>query len=172
MTHLSACLSSVVLLVLAPVAARAEDRVPAPTGEVVLEISGKITKTNAGDRLSLDLAQLRALPMVSVETATPATGDAVHVFEGIQAAVLLGLAGTEGTELRMTALDDYSVTAPIAGILAAGGVFALSMDGAPLDPEGFGPVWLLYDYDGLGPEKAAIVNDTMSPWALATIVVE
>ena len=53
----------------------------APTGPVILSVSGAIGVHNSGDTAVFDMAALEALPKSEIRTSTPWTG--VSTFEGV-----------------------------------------------------------------------------------------
>ena len=89
----------------------------APSGEVVLTVSGDVEVRNAPDGAALDLAALKRFPAREIRTTTD-WREGIQHFKGVSAvAVLEALGVTDGT-LTASAPDDYSVEIPMAGLRA------------------------------------------------------
>src|SRR5918912_2298538 len=78
----------------------------APSGPVVLSISGRINRSNAPGRADFDLAMLAALPQHEIVTHTP-WHSGVQSFSGPLLREVLAQAGAGGRMLVATALNDY-----------------------------------------------------------------
>jgi hypothetical protein len=136
-----ACLLAVV--VAAP--SFAED-FAAPTGEVLLTVTGKITAKNAGEALQLDRAQLDALPQTSFTTSTTWTSG-TPTFTGVLLKDLVAAVGATGTTITLTAANDYAITLSMADVADDAPLLAVLMDGQPMSLRDKGPIWLVYPYD-------------------------
>jgi hypothetical protein len=149
--------------------AAAADPLPAPTGPVLLTVSGAIEQTNAPGEARFDRAMLRSLGVATMRTTTPWT-DGVKTFEGVPLRAVLDRVGAHGTELRASALNDYQVTIPV-GDLAYGLLLATSVDGEVLTRRDKGPLWVIYPREGFG----VIQNyrtESRSIWQLYRIQVQ
>lgn len=118
----------------------------APVGEVILTLGGAVGQTNAEGRLQLDRGLLEGLPQHEFATSTIWT-DGVVIFRGVRLGDLLRSAGATGTTVTLTALNDYSISMPLADALADGPLLAFLMNGEPMSVRDKGPVWLVYPYD-------------------------
>lgn len=145
------------------------DKVPAPTGKVVLVIRGGTT-TNVGSELRLDLDQLDALE--SVEYAvddTLATGRRV-TFSGPLMSTVLELAGAEdATTMRVEALNDYAVDVPVSDAEDLPLMLATRMDGKRMSVARYGPTRFVYPTDGYGLDP--VVYEPRWIWQLRSIEV-
>ena len=150
-----------------PVAAAG--RLPAPQGEVILTASGRITATNAGDRALFDRDLLLAWGTDELRTTTPFT-DGPSLFAGVYASRLLDLLGASGTEVHALALNDYSVTIPVAELRALPVLLALERDGQPLAVRDRGPLWVIYPWSDF-PELDDRIHRQRSIWQLTAIEV-
>lgn len=130
------------------------------------------SKLKPGAEVSLDSAAMAAFDTVAVETTTDWDWhEGVQKFVGIPAPALLEKAGAAGTEVTLTAVDDYSVTFPVSDLEKYNAIFATSHNDTPLTAEDFGPLWLVFDYDSI-PKDERETFTARSVWALARITVE
>jgi len=149
-------------------AAFAQD-ISAPTGAVILSISGEIATTNVGDTLQFDLATLSGLGDTIIETSTIWT-DGVHVFQGVELATIAAVLGvTEGTFLA-AAINDYTVEIPISDAVEGGAMIAYLMNGEAMSVRDKGPLWVVYPYDSSAEFRTEIVY-SRSIWHLDRIEV-
>jgi hypothetical protein len=110
----------------APVVVRAAtlrpgERLPAPAGEAVLTLTGRLSAANHGRPVPLDLASVARLRQVEVHVYEPWVKQNLD-FRGVWLQDLLNAAGLAAgaTTLRITALDDYSVSLSLADVRAGG----------------------------------------------------
>lgn len=122
------------------------DDFAAPSGEVILTVSGMITATNAEGTLLLDQAHLAALPQNSFDTATPWT-EGTPRFQGVLVKDLIAAIGATGGTITLTALNDYQITMPVADVADDGPLLAYLQDDKPMSLRDKGPVWLVFPYD-------------------------
>jgi len=122
------------------------DDFAAPSGAVILTVSGMFTATNAEGTLMLDQAQLAALPQISFATATPWT-EGTPRFQGVLVKDLIAAIGATGGTITLTALNDYQITMPVADVADDGPLLAYLLDGKPMSLRDKGPVWLVFPYD-------------------------
>lgn len=149
MTLLRALLASL-LLVLATLgagSALALEPLPAPTGEVILTIEGKLGAHNTADgKAEFDLAMLQALTKSGFTTTTIWT-DGPQAFEGVRIADLLARLGALPTEINAVATNDYEIRFAARDAIDNGALIAYAANGAPLPPDNKGPLWIVYPYD-------------------------
>ena len=111
---------------------------PAPTGEVILTVSGQITGSQGAEGVAFDMSLLETLGAEEISTSTIWT-EGVHSFTGVSLKVLADKLGvTEGT-LKMTAINDYMVEVPVADAVEGGPILAYLMDGQPMSVVTRGP---------------------------------
>jgi hypothetical protein len=118
----------------------------APSGPVILTLAGPLARTNAEGALALDRALLETLPQHEFATSTIWT-EGVVTFRGVLLRDLLQAAGASGATVTLTALNDYSISMPVADATDEAPLLAFLMDGAPMSVRDKGPVWLVYPYD-------------------------
>lgn len=163
-----AAVAALAVALAAPSQVRAAD-MPPPQGEVMLSVGGDIALTNAGTELQLDMALLESLPQHEFATATIWT-EGVVTFRGVLLRDLLAAAGAEGTQLRLTALNDYQITMPVAEVGEDGPLLAYLMNGEPMSVREKGPVWVVYPYDANADYRTEQAY-SRSVWQLARIEV-
>ena len=146
------------MLLAGPVPAASAD-LAAPTGRVVLRISGAIAVRNDGETAAFDMAQLEALPQRTLATATPWT-DGVVEFRGPLARAVLEAVGAAGERVRATAINDYSVEIPVADFGSYDVILAVRRDGRPMRVRDRGPIWVIYPWS----DHADLSCQTARPW--------
>ncbi|MBL6080746.1 molybdopterin-dependent oxidoreductase [Belnapia sp. T18] len=150
--------------------ARAEAQtLAAPTGRVILTVSGKISATNEGDSARFDRAMLEAIGLASFTTATP-WYDGPVTFEGVPMTKLLQRLGAQGEAVQAVALNDYSTEIPIADFAQHGVLLALKRDGNYLTVRDKGPLFIVYPYDS-DPALKSPRYYGRSAWQVARLVV-
>ncbi len=147
----------------------AED-LPAPTGDVILTITGNIANTNDGDAAKFDRAMLEGLGMVEISTSSP-WYDGVKTFEGVPARTLMDLVGAEGTTINAVALNDYETEIPLADTQETDMIFALKIDGQEMEVRDKGPIFVIYPYDS-SPEFQSQTYYSRSAWQVTRLTVE
>ncbi|MBK8160440.1 MAG: molybdopterin-dependent oxidoreductase [Rhodospirillaceae bacterium] len=140
MTPIRCLLMALALFTVMPSGARAID---APSGPVLLTLSGAISVTNDGDTLKLDQAALDGLPRTIVRTQTPWTEGLVE-FEGVAIKDLLALAGAKGQTIQASAINDYAVDVPMSDADNPHVIVAIRMNGALMQVREKGPLWIIY----------------------------
>jgi len=138
-------------------AATAQD---APTGPVLLTLTGKVSAPNRGasgddDKFfgyqdesfelgtQFDYDKLRSLPNVTVKADFPKDGP-IHSFEGPLLADVLKAAGASGETVTIQALDGYAVDVPMQEMIDQGAVVALARDGKPFGIGDYGPTQIVF----------------------------
>ena len=171
MSLLRAALFSTVLLlgqlVLGP--ALALDPLPAPSGPVLLTVSGKIAVHNTADgKAAFDLSMLQALPKSGFSTTTIWT-DGMQAFEGVKVADLLARLGSNGAEINAVASNDYEFRFPVSDAVDHGAIIAYAVNGAALPDSNKGPLWIVYPYDQ-DPILRTERFMSQSVWSLETMM--
>lgn len=141
----------------------------APTGPVVLTVTGKIGVTNADGAARFDMAMLAALPGRATETETPWT-KGVTRFEGPFGSVLLEAVAATGTTLHVVALNDYAVDVPVEDLRKWPVILAIRKDGREIAVRDKGPIFVIYPFD----QDASLYNEKIfarSAWQVKSIEV-
>lgn len=136
----------------------------APSGDVLLTVTGDISATNAGDALLLDREMLMALPSTTFETSTIWT-DGVHSFTGVSLADLGQALDLESGTLIATAINDYTVEISLTEAVEGGPIIAYLMDGATMSVRDKGPLWIVYPYDSNAAYRTEVTY-SRSIWQL------
>lgn len=165
---LSSSLGALALIVSISGTAGAAD-LPQPEGEIVLTVSGAISTTNGDGTARFDLAMLSALESRTIATTTIWT-EGEQAFTGVGLDTLLDLLGVDGGTLSATAINDYSVTIPVADAIPDGPIVAYSNNGEPMSVREKGPLWVVYPYDS-NPDYQAESIYSRSIWQLDRIEV-
>lgn len=119
------------------------DDLPAPTGPVVLTVSGAIANTNGDGAARLDRDMLRQLDWREIRTFTSFT-DGEQMFEGPTLSSLLAYVGASGTMLNATAVNDYFVQIPVAHADDHDVILAMTQGGVEMSVRNKGPIWVVY----------------------------
>jgi hypothetical protein len=141
----------------------------APTGPVVLTLSGRVRSPNHGAEADFDMAMLERLPQTSFETKTPWYAQA-RKFTGPLLRDVLAAAGAEGTMLRARALNDYWVDLPFDDAQRHDPILARLLDDKPMRVRDKGPLFLIYPFDA-SPALRNTVYYSRSAWQLRAIEV-
>ena len=142
----------------------------APTGPVVLTVTGAITNTNNGAAAEFDMAMLDALNSRTTVTKTP-WYDGAETFKGPLGSALLEAVGAEGTTLKVLALNDYESDIPMSDFTDYPVILATTLGGAPMSVREKGPIFVIYPFD----EKPDLNNETYygrSAWQVKSIEVK
>jgi len=154
---------AVVLACAGPAAAQTAPDAQAP----IVVVDGK---TATGAPTSFTRADLEAMGATRVVTHTPWHDGAV-TFEGVLGRTLMKRVGAKGDRVAIAALDNYTVSVPIADFEGHGVIFAYSLNGRPMSVEEKGPLFLIYPFDA----EPAFANETYysrSIWQIARITIE
>jgi hypothetical protein len=146
--------------------------IPAPTGEVVLTIDGKISQTNSGDTLEFDMPTLESIGVVQYDVDDPFAKKKI-IYSGVLLSQLLKVAGaaTDATTLTLWALDDYSTDMKIADANKWPVLVATQADGAYMPVDKSGPLISVFPFNDF-PEIDHLTYDAQWLWSLAKITVK
>lgn len=151
-----------------PSSSRADD-LPAPTGKVILTISGAITRHNRGSVAVFDRSMLEALGSNSFETRSPWYSGPSQ-FSGVLMRTLLQKVGASGETLVVTALNDYTTQIPLADFTRYDVLLALKRDGNYMPVSDKGPLFIVYPYDS-DPELRRQTYYSRSAWQVSEMQV-
>jgi hypothetical protein len=124
---------------------------------------GTLTVNRPGPEGSviLTLAQIQALPQHEL-TEQPTNFPNAGKFRGPLLSDVLKLAGAEGKNVKLTALDDYQVDITADEMAQHQPILSLELDGATLIGHDFGPYFVMWPFR----EKPEIDNDTFQAKAI------
>ena len=155
-------------LATAPAPALALD---APTGKVLLTISGTLANPNDHGAASFDLALLQTLPQHSFSTRTPWYAQPRR-FSGVLLRDLLASVGAPaGATLKAVALNDYRVDIPTDDLMRHGAMLAYLLDDKPMSVREKGPLVIIYPFDDQ-PELRTPVHYSRAIWQLRSLEVK
>lgn len=140
-----------------------------PQGEVILTVSGSIGNTNQGDTAVFDLEMLQSLEAHQFQTATIWT-EGQQTFTGVPLATLLKALAAEGSTLKVSAINDYSIAIPILDAVEGGPLIAYLHNGKAMTVRDKGPLWIVYPYDSSPLYRQELIY-SRSVWQLNHIEV-
>lgn len=131
------------LLILMPLPAQAGDRLPAPTGPVLLAVSGDIDRTTDGRQALFDRQMLESLGVITMAAISPLDDEPVE-FQGVLLRRLLAAVGAHGDAVDAIALNDYVAEIPVLEAEHHDVVIALTRQGHNISVREMGPLMILY----------------------------
>jgi hypothetical protein len=144
--------------------------VPAPQGDVLLRVTGKIGASNVPgeNAVEFDLAALEALGVVEFATVDIVQDVQEHTYRGVLLADVMRAvqAADDAATLYMLAVDDYQVEIPITDLAEYAVLIATHKNADYLALETFGPLRIVY------PITAPIELDDRWIWTLKNIDVQ
>ncbi len=150
---------------------KAGDKIPAPTGDVILTVTGKIGTTNSNGAIKMDLATIESVGLVDYKVLDPFQKKDT-VFRGPLMGNLLDLwqVAKDATKLHVVALNDYVVDVPMSEVRKYPVVFALQQDGQYMPVSTRGPAMLVFPYNDFQFDQT-VFNDYWA-WQIKTIDVQ
>jgi hypothetical protein len=142
----------------------------APTGSVILTISGKVTSPNIGQTAGFSMAMLEALPQKTFTTKTPWYPAPVE-FTGPLLRDVLAAAGSKGDKLVALALNDYKTEIPMTDTIAHDMIVARLLNGKPMAIRDRGPLFIVYPFDTKAELRAERYYNR-SAWQLSRLIVQ
>lgn len=139
----------------------------APTGKVLLTITGNLEQRNTSEGAAFDLAMLEKLPRRSFSTKTPWYPEP-RKFTGVPLRDLLAAVGGKGKTAKAMALNDYRVDIPLDDALRHDMLVAYLLDDKPMLVREKGPVVLMFPFD-LRPELKSAINYSRAVWQLKVL---
>ncbi len=139
----------------------------APTGDVVLTITGSISETNGPGTASFDMAMLKALPVTEFATTTIWTDGKIR-FTGVRLKDLLTAVGAHGKTVHAVALNDYAIDLPLDEAMTGDPILAYAMNGQPMSVRDKGPLWIVYPFDASASFRSELVY-SRSIWQLTRL---
>lgn len=143
----------------------------APTLEdALLKVEGAIESPTHHTFYLWDSAMLDQLTQYEITTHTP-WYDQAKTFRGPRLQDVLTKVGANGTQLTITALNDYSVQVPASDAAQYQVILARTIDGKPLSIRDKGPLFLIYPFDQY-PELRNKLYYGRAIWQISQIKVE
>lgn len=141
------------------------DPVPAPSGPVVLTLTG-VDHPNVGDTLQFDLATLERLGTVGYTSYDRQAEGRNVAFSGPLLSTVLEVAGVHQAVLHFGAVNDYTVDIPVSDTKYAP-MIATRADGDRMSVAHYGPLRVVYPTTGVKLDQT--VYDARWIWQLTTI---
>lgn len=172
---LAACASqpAQVYETVSPASIQPGDPIAAPTGEVILTVSGAISVTNTAENtLQLDMATLEKFGLVKYAINDPWL-NAYNTYTGVLMSDFLKVIGADpkATQVHIVALDDYQVDIAIADIQKWPVLLATQVNGAAMDVANNGPTRIIFPFDQYKDIDLVLYKD-LSIWNIATLEVK
>lgn len=139
----------------------------APTGEVLLTVTGDIARTNDGDTAALDIDLLRQIGSETFTTTTIWT-DGSQTFTGTPLYLFVQSMGITEGDIVAVAINDYAVNIPLSDAVEGGPIIAFERNGKPMSVRDKGPLWIVYPYDSKSSYSTEQVY-SRSIWQLVRI---
>lgn len=142
----------------------------APSGPVILRISGLVTQPNMQQQAVFDMPMLQALPQHSFTTQTPWYAEPVK-FSGPLLRDVLAAAGSQGENITAIALNDYRTEIPFSDAVKYDLIVAILMNDQPMPVREKGPLFLVYPFDSKAELQAATFYNR-SAWQLRALQIK
>jgi hypothetical protein len=142
----------------------------APSGDVILTITGKISDTNRDNMALFDRDMLEKLPQQTFVTKTPWDKNPTK-FTGPLLRDVLNAVKASGKTLTALALNDYKTTIPAEDAQLFDVIVAHKIDDAPISVRTKGPLFIIYPFDSR-PELKASKYYGRSAWQLKSLKVD
>lgn len=146
----------------------AGDRIPTPSEDIILTVTGKINTTNQEGQIVMDIPTIQSLRQVEYTVLDPFKDEEI-TYTGVLMSDLLDLwqISEDAVTLQMTALNDYTVDVPIALIREFPVIFALQANGQYMPVADKGPAMLVLPYDHFEFERPS--SDAYWIWQIKSI---
>jgi len=150
---------------------KAGDTVPAPTGTVILTVTGKIGTTNQDKSIVMDRDMIESVGQIEYKVTDPFENK-VYTYRGPMMSDLLNLwkVTQDAQTLKISALDDYEVDVPLAEVRKYPVIFALQQEGQYMPTSTRGPAMLVFPYDNFKFDTT--VYNNYWAWQIKSIDVE
>ncbi|PID60657.1 MAG: hypothetical protein CSB44_09770 [Gammaproteobacteria bacterium] len=146
------------------------EALPAPEGEVLLELSGNLNLPNVeGNEVWLDRRTLENFPRVKVSYTSFVSGKR-SLFEGLLLKDLLDAVGSDSDEILAYAADDYHATLMLSAVDLARYpvIIAYREDDRDLTLRSLGPLRIIFPFDDF-PELVNEANRAATVWQLTRL---
>lgn len=137
----------------------------------LLIVAGRIRRTNDAEKKVFRFSEeeFLSLPQASITTATVWTPRSR--FDGPRLMDVLKHVEAQGTEIRLRALNDYSITIPWSDMERYQVILAHSRNGVRMATSTYGPLWLMYPRDEFPDELTGPVAGAKYIWQVRAIEV-
>lgn len=162
---------AILILIVAtlPLAAAASN-LPVPRGDVILTVTGKIQMADHGAVASFDMPMLEHLPRHVVRTINPWQAN-ISAYEGVLLRDLLVALRSNGTVMRVHALDDYHEDIDVADAQSIDVILAYKRDGRYLPIRDKGPLFVVFPFSD-DPSLMNAKRQDQSVWQVDRIEIK
>jgi len=143
---------------------------PAPKGNVVLEVYGNIKAFNEDDVAAFDRAMIDQLPVHTIQTDNHVT-EGLQTYKGPRLSDLLDQLGATGSIVRVYALDDYVAELSLKEVVKYKVILATEENGKALTIKDKGPFFVVFPFHE-HPELRDDSHYSQSVWQVRAIEVE
>ncbi|MGQ7844294.1 molybdopterin-dependent oxidoreductase [Granulosicoccus sp. 3-233] len=140
------------------------DNLPAPSGKVLLTITGNMTLPNVGNEVHLDIATLESLPTTEFVTSSP-WHESAERYTGVRLNDLLSAIGSSSREIVAIGLDDYRFTITDLDLEHYPVMIAYRQNDSYISVRSLGPLRIMMPFDEY-PELLTPLNESRSVWQL------
>lgn len=131
------------------------EAISGPRGEIILTISGNITKFNAGDTFQYDMENFKMLPYTTIETHDPHSDATIEYGGVLLKDILSSVDAKNAKEITIIAKDGYSAVIKVED-LELGILIAYMADGEEIADKTGGPLKVIFSEEAqkvYGPEN-------------------
>lgn len=146
--------------------------IPAPQGEPILKVRGRLGIFNQGKQILMDRSTIEAVGLVEY-TVQDLFEQQRRVFRGVLMRDLLRIwqVDPQATTLNVIALNDYQIQVPIVWLKQYPVLFALQQDGREMTPDYRGPAMLVFPYEQF-PSVPEFAEESYWIWQIKSIEVQ
>lgn len=150
---------------------RPGDAIPAPAGEVILTVTGKIGAKNSGDALLLDMNTLEKFGLVQYVLSDPWLKEKV-TYKGVLMSDFLEIIQADpGAEsVHLVALDNYEVDISLREIRKWPVLLATQANGKYMSVQENGPTRIIFPFDQF-PDIDQVTYKNLMIWNIASMEV-
>ncbi|PWH12033.1 MAG: hypothetical protein DDG60_15220 [Anaerolineae bacterium] len=147
------------------------DAIPAPVGEVILTVTGKIGAKNSGDALLLDMNTLEKFGLVQYVLNDPWLKEKV-TYKGVLMSDFLKIiqADPDAESVHFVALDNYEVDITLQEIRKWPILLATQSNGKYMSVQENGPTRIIFPFDQF-PEIDQVTYRDLMIWNIASMEV-
>lgn len=144
------------------------DSLAAPSGPVILKVSGAIQHTNVGNEAHFDRQQLEALQQRTTVTQTPWTEQQDNYSGPLGRALIEAVGAEEAQWMSIAALNDYHTQVPVSDFFDYPVVLAMKKNDRWLRVRDRGPIFVIYPFDEQ-PHLKTEMHYNRSAWQVNSI---
>jgi hypothetical protein len=129
----------------------------APSGDVVLTVTGAINTYNAGDSYQFDMETFKSLPYTTISTPDPHLETTIEYGGVLLTDLLEKVSAESAATVTIVAKDGYSATVKVSD-LHTGILLAYTADGEDIPEKTGGPIKIIFSEEAqtlYGPEAWA-----------------